>query len=189
MAKTSTKIVKKSKVLEMPKKKTSAAAAPAAKSSTKEAKPAKKKTAENSKYIGKTSGMRVQAYQDKLMRENYKAKKTDAQLAKDMRDEFPNAVRFEEKHVVGIRSQFNNGRRASQENKKPEKPLAKFDAEGNPVTTRAVTGPKKGAKKDAPKGKKAKPVEEDEEEEDEEADDKEVDEDDEEVDEEELDDE
>ncbi len=156
-----TNTTKKSSVV--PIKKTKPAAAVAA--------PAKKKAAPkaDSKYIGKTSGLRVQAFQDKLMKDNYKAKLTDAELAKAMRVEFPNAVAFEEKHVAGIRSQFNNGRRASQDSTKPAKPLAKFDDEGNEVNPRAV-GRKAApatAKKTAGGKKKTAPVEEEEEEEEE----------------------
>lgn len=136
-----TNTTKKSNVVKMAKAKP-AAAAPAAPAAKKKAAPKA-----DSKYIGKTSGMRVQAFQDKLMKDNYKAKLTDAQLAAAMRKEFPNAVAFEEKHVAGIRSQFNNGRRASQEGAKPAKPLPKFDDEGNEVNPRA------GAKKTAPAGK------------------------------------
>jgi len=153
-----TNTTKKSNVVKMPKKPGATAAAAEA-----PAKKAKAKKAD-SKYIGKTTGMRVQAFQDDLMKKNYKAKLTDAELAEAMRAEFPNAVAFEEKHVAGIRSQFNNGRRPSQEGVKPPKPLAKFDDEGNEVNPRA------GAKKAAPAagkktGKKKPAVEEEEEEE------------------------
>ena len=158
-----TNTTKKSNVVKMTKTKPAAAAAP-----EPVAKKAKAKKAD-SKYIGKTSGMRVQQFQDELMKKNYKAKLTDAELAKAMRVEFPNAVAFEEKHVAGIRSQFNNGRRPSQEGVKPQKPLAKFDDEGNEVNPRAVAATKKkdasGKKAGKTAKKKTAPVEEEEEEE------------------------
>lgn len=154
-----TNTTKKSNVVKMAKAKPAAAAAEAA--------PKAKKAKADSKYIGKTTGMRVQAFQDKLMKDNFKAKLTDAELAEAMRKEFPNAVAFTEAHVAGIRSQFNNGRRASQEGQKPAKPLPKFDDEGNEVNPRA--GAKKAApaagKKTGGKAKKAAPAEEEEEEE------------------------
>lgn len=166
-----TNTTKKSNVVKMAKKPGASAAA---------AEPTKKKKAApkaDSKYIGKSSGMRVQAFQDKLMRENFKAKLSDAELAEAMRKEFPNAVAFEEKHVAGIRSQFNNGRRASQDGAKPPKPLPKFDDEGNEMNPR-VGGAKKAAepkaaKKTTGKKKTAPPPEEEEEEETEETDEEE----------------
>lgn len=165
-----TNTTKKSNVVKMAKVKPAAAPAEAP------AKKAKAKKAD-SKYIGKTTGMRVQAFQDDLMKKNYKAKLTDAELAEAMRKEFPNAVAFEEKHVAGIRSQFNNGRRPSQEGAKPAKPLAKFDDEGNEVNPRASAGTKK-AKGDGKKvgKKKTAPVEEEEEEVEEEEEEEEVEE-------------
>jgi hypothetical protein len=139
----------------------------------KKVKAAKKDTP--SKYLGRTTGMRVMAYQDKLMRENYKAKHTDETLAESMRAEFPMAAKFTVAHVKGIRSQFNHGKRASQDGQPPAKPLTEFDDAGNAI----VRGPGKAP---VPKGKgkfsaekpvkvkgrkKAEPVEDEEEEEDE----------------------
>jgi hypothetical protein len=114
------------------------------------------KAAKPSKFIGKTTGMRVQAFQDKLMKENYRAKLTDTDLASAMREEFPNAVAFNEKHVAGIRSQWSHGHRPSQEGTAPERALARFDDEGlaiNPRARKAKT--EKPAKK--AKTKKVKP--------------------------------
>lgn len=150
------------KVVKMPAKTVKAAATTA-----KTAKP-KAEKATSGKYLGKTSGLRVQAFQDKLMKDNYKAKQTDVALAKAMRAEFPNAVAFTEAHVAGIRSQWNNGKRPSQEGAVPAKRLSKFDDEGNEVNPRA--GRKAGADKgvvkkgSAKKAAKAAPVEEDEDE-------------------------
>lgn len=125
---------------------------------------APKAKAANGKFTGKTTGLRVQAFQDKLMKDNYKAKLTDAKLAAAMRAEFPGAVAFTEAHVAGIRSQWNNGKRASQEGAVPAKRLTAFDAEGNPVSARA--GRKAGADKTVVKkgsAKKAAAVAEEEE--------------------------
>lgn len=162
MAKTTKTPVKK--VVKLPAKTVKAAA------STKTAKPAKEKKVVASKFIGKTSGLRVQAFQDKLMKDNYKAKLSDNELAKAMRAEFPGAVAFTDAHVAGIRSQWNNGKRASQEGVAPAKRLAKFDDEGNEVNPRAgrKAGKDKGVKaKGAAKKAKAEPEEEEEVEEDE----------------------
>jgi hypothetical protein len=171
---------KKSTVVKMSPKKAAPVAAPAkatkATKATKAAKPAK---STDSKFIGKTTGQRVQEFQDGLMKANYKAHLTDTELAKAMRNEFPNAVAFTEAHVAGIRSQYNNGRRPSQEGEKPGKPLPKFDEEGNPTNPRARAAKavkavaKVGKAVKAAKAKKnAPPVEEevDEEEVDEEVD-------------------
>lgn len=156
---------------------------------TTKATKAKTEKPASGKFIGKTSGLRVMEFQDKLMKENYKAKKTDAQLAKEMRAEFPQAAAFNEAHVAGIRSQWNNGKRASQEGAVPAKRLGKFDEEGNEVNPRA--GRKAKADKAAPakKAKKTAPPPADDEDEDEDpaddGDDSEDDEDDEDVDDEE----
>lgn len=167
---------KKSTVVKMQPKKVAATAAPT--KTAKAAKPAAKK-ATDSKFIGKTSGLRVQAFQDGLMKANYKAHLTDTELAKAMRAEFPNAVAFTEAHVAGIRSQYNNGRRPSQEGEKPGKALPKYDEEGNPTNPRATKASKAAkvvkagkAVKTAKAKKNAPPVEEevDEEEVDEEVD-------------------
>lgn len=169
MAKTSTK----KKVVDI-KKHAAAKAATAPKSSTKAAptaEGAKKKAPTNSKYIGKSTGLRVQAFQDQLMARNNKAKLTDAQLAKAMREEFPNAVKFTEDHVAGIRSQWNNGKRASQEGKKPEKVTLRYNEEGEAISPRArgegkakSGAAKKGAATKETGKKKAAPVEEEEDE-------------------------
>lgn len=140
----------------------------------KAAKAPKAKKERNPKYIGKTSGLRVQAFQDKLMKDNYRAKLTDAALAKAMRDEFPNAIAFTEKHVAGIRSQWNHGHRPTQEGAAPDKMLARFDEEGQAMSPRAratkAEKPTKAAKAAKPvktvKGKKAAPPPPDEDEED-----------------------
>lgn len=162
MAKTaaSTKKTPVKKVVKLPAKTVKGAA------TTKAAKPAKEKKVVASKFIGKTTGLRVQAFQDRLMKDNYKAKLSDGELAKAMRAEFPGAVAFTEAHVAGIRSQWNNGKRASQEGQAPAKRLAKFDDEGNEVNPRAgrKAGKDKGVKAKGA-AKKAKPAEAEEEEE------------------------
>jgi hypothetical protein len=121
----------------------------------KKAKAAKKDTP--SKYLGRTTGMRVMAYQDKLMRENYKAKLTDESLAEIMRAEFPMAAKFTTAHVAGIRSQFNHGKRASQDGQPPAKMLTQFDDAGNPIV-RGAGGGKKPVVKGTATLKSAKPV-------------------------------
>lgn len=108
-----------------------------------------------SKYLGRTTGMRVMAFQDKLMRENFKAKFTDEVLAQKMRDEFPMAAKFTVAHVAGIRSQFNHGKRASQDGVAPARTLTAFDESGNAIER----GKGSGRRPAAPaKEKAAKPV-------------------------------
>jgi hypothetical protein len=168
--KTTVKKVAKSKPTLVKGKATVKAEKPAPKAKTAKA----PKADTPSKFIGVSTGMRVQAFQDKLMKDNYRAKLSDAALAQAMRDEFPNAVAFTEKHVAGIRSQYNHGHRASQEGVPPANTLAKFDDEGNKINPRAraekaeAAPVKKTAKKAA---KKAAPVEVDEDDEDDEDDD------------------
>lgn len=163
MAKTATNVKKFKKVAKP-------VPAPGTKTAkTKAAKPAVEKKVKAPKatvFVGRTTGLRVGAFQDKLMERNFKAKLTDAQLAKAMREEFPNAVKFEEKHVRGIRSAWNNGRRAGQEGA-PEKLLPEYGDDGKPVERRRGPKPNAGraAKKTVKKTtKKIKPEPEEEEE-------------------------
>jgi hypothetical protein len=122
------------------------------------------------KYLGRVTGLRVMAYQDKLMRENYKAKLTDDELAKLMRAEFPMAAKFTVAHVKGIRSQFNHGKRSSQAGVAPAKFLTEFDDQGNAIVRASAGGGKKPPIKDKTAKvvkmgrKKAEPVEDEEEE-------------------------
>lgn len=105
------------------------------------------------KYAGRTTGLSVTDFQNQLMQKNYKAKLTDEQLAKAMRDEFPNAVEYTTGHVVGIRSAWNNGKRPGQEGKAPEKKLPRFNDDGSStIETRGRGGAKKGAAKKAAAG-------------------------------------
>lgn len=140
----------------------------------KPAKAEKKAAAPKStRNTGKTTGMKIAAYQDMLMAKNFKAKLTDEQLAAAMREEFPNAIAYTVEHVRGIRSQWNNGARASQDGVAPEKVLPEFDDEGKPVERRRGPAPsekKASGGKKVKAGKKAKKEEpeEDAEEEDEE---------------------
>jgi len=82
------------------------------------------------KFIGVTTGMRVAAFQNQLMARNFKARLTDEQLAKAMRDEFPRAIAFTPVHVKGIRSQWNHGK---HNNTAPEKPLPEYGEDRNPI--------------------------------------------------------
>lgn len=86
-----------------------------------------KKEAKTGKYTGVTTGLGVAAFQNQLMERNFKAKLTDPQLAAAMRREFPEAIDYNEDHVVGIRSSWNKG---NHENDKPARPLPQFDDTG-----------------------------------------------------------
>jgi DNA-directed RNA polymerase subunit RPC12/RpoP len=87
----------------------------------------------SARFRGTTSGMSVREFQNKLMKDNYRAKLTDDQLADLMREEFPNAIPYTVDHVAGIRSAWNNGRHG---NEVPAKPLTAFDVEGNAIAPR-----------------------------------------------------
>lgn len=77
--------------------------------------------------VGVTSGLPIAEFQNKLMERNFKAKLTDAELAAAMREEFPAAIPYTEKHVAGIRSGWNTGKRTGTV---AEKPLPRYDEEG-----------------------------------------------------------
>lgn len=118
------------------------------------AKAAKKTTKKEGtrKFSGKTTGLGVTAFQNQLMAKNFKAKLTDEQLADAMRREFPEAVPYVTGHVVGIRSAWNNGKRAGQDNVAPDKKLPRFNADGtSTVETRGAKGAAKKAAKKAAK--------------------------------------
>jgi hypothetical protein len=102
--------------------------------------------------VGVTSGLSIAAFQNELMRKNFRAKLTDAQLAEAMRVEFPSAIAYTEKHVAGIRSGYNTGARG---NEKPDTPLPRFGEDGKPVTARGKA-PKEPKAEKAEKAPKAK---------------------------------
>jgi hypothetical protein len=113
--------------------------------------PAKAKKAKKEgtrKYAGKTSGLSVTEFQNKLMAANFKAKLTDEKLAAAMRAEFPSAVAYTTGHVVGIRSAWNNGKRSGQDGVAPEKKLPRFNDDGSSTLETRGRGGKKAAKKD-----------------------------------------
>lgn len=90
-----------------------------------------------SKYIGKTTGMRVMAFQDKTLKTNNETKFTDEQLQKMWRDEFPDAVAFTLDHVSGVRSLYNRGIHTPNQTA-PLTPISKWikDANGNLVAAK-----------------------------------------------------
>lgn len=98
------------------------------------------------KYMGRTTGLHVAEYQNKLMSANFKAKLTDEQLAQAMRDEFPMAVAYTVDHVAGIRSAWNKGKRPGQEGVVPAKLLPAYDAEGNALVRGKVADKPKRVK-------------------------------------------
>jgi hypothetical protein len=110
-------------------------AKPAKTKAVKESKALRERTTEGPRgsrgMVGLASGLPIAAYQNELMRKNFKAKLTDAQLAAAMREEFPSAIPYTEKHVAGIRSGWNNGKRG---NEAPATPLPRYDEDGKPVT-------------------------------------------------------
>jgi hypothetical protein len=125
-------------------------AAPAAKAAAAPAKPAKaEKTAAPSRYIGGTSGLRIQEFQNKTILENPRKKLTDVQLAKLWREEFPKAAKFEEKHVRGVRGLVNLGK---HKNDPPAEPVHAYDDDGTKL-------PLRGEKKAAAEAAKASKAE------------------------------
>lgn len=110
---------------------------------------------------GKTTGMRVMAYQDKLLADNVKAKLTDMELLKALRAEFPNAKgkiftgSDEERLSIlrSVRALFNRGKHGDQQVAAPKGGVPEFDAKGAVVEARAKTRTAKSG--DAPLAKTA----------------------------------
>ena len=156
----------KAKIVKMPKvakKKTISKAKSATKST--------KKT--GSKFIGKTSGLSVLAFQNKIISGNRRDHLTDKVIAREWRNEFPKAKSYTDKDVASVRSVFNKGKHG---NDAPAKPILEYDRDGNPVKKeKTSSGPpkrasKKPTKKTISKSEiRKKKIKEEDEEEDEEA--------------------
>ena len=100
---------------------------------TKKAKKAEEPTADKaSRFKGLTSGLRVRDFQDKTLKDNTKAKLTDAKLAELWNDEFPNAKQVGEKMVSVVRKLYNAGKHGKLL-PAPEKPSVPYDAAGNKI--------------------------------------------------------
>jgi len=100
----------------------------------------KAKTAEPAKPSinkGKTTGMRVMQYQDHTLSIQHKRKLSDEALAKDWREEFPNAKgRFDAAIVAGVRRLFNAGKHGTQQIDPPKDGVARYE-DGKPVAEKA----------------------------------------------------
>lgn len=108
----------KSKVVTMPKK-----AKPAEASESKK----------TSRFKGVNSGLRVRDFQDKTLKENAKAKLTDAQLAELWNKEFPHAKQVSEKMVGIVRKLYNAGKHGKL-TPVPDRPSVAYNADGSKVT-------------------------------------------------------
>ena len=96
-----------------------------------------------SRYIGKTSNMRVAEYQNQTLSQNSKKKLTDEELAKDWRREFPNAKDFTGDIVRSVRNAFNRGQ---HNNETPSNLVHEYDDDGDKLPL-----PKRGRKPAASK--------------------------------------
>lgn len=97
------------------------------------------KSAGPKRYVGKTSGLRVQEFQTKSLADNFKAKLTDEQIAKTWREEFPLAVKFSDKTVKAVRVRFNKGIHGGQEGT-PARLSRPYDADGKELALRGEGG-------------------------------------------------
>lgn len=105
----------------------------------------KKVTVSPRTYGGKTTGLSLKDFYLHMFPANLKAKKTDEQLLKELRAEFPNAKRtFEAKNISGPRAMFNKGKLPGQ-TAVPSVPLHPFDDAGNPLPLWGEGGKKKAA--------------------------------------------
>lgn len=81
---------------------------------------------------GKTSGLKVAEFWEKLMSGNFKTRATDEQLCKAMNKEFPSDTPYDVADVKAHRSLFNKGKLRFQKSK-PKQPLHEFDSNKNAI--------------------------------------------------------
>jgi len=80
------------------------------------------------RYSGRTSGLSVTKFQNQSIESNRKRKQTDEQLAKEWRNEFPNAkADYTAETVRGVRNLYNKGNHG---NDAPSTPVPEFDDAG-----------------------------------------------------------
>lgn len=125
------KMVKKDADAEPVKEKAKVVSMKTKKEAAPEEKPAKAEKGP-SRYKGLTTGLRVMEFQDKTLKDNFKAKLTDEQLAELWRSEFPRAKAFDAKIVRVVRKLYNAGKHGKTY-PAPEKPLFEYDELGNKV--------------------------------------------------------
>lgn len=133
------------------------------------------------RYVGATSGLGVTEYQNKTILTNPKHKRTDEEIAKDWRKEFPKAKAYTAEDVAGVRNVVNKGKHG---NDAPVKPVHGYDDAGEALPLRGEKSAAKAAKKASKAaktpvklaGKKAKAVVNEDDEEEVEEDEEEVEE-------------
>jgi hypothetical protein len=102
------------------------------------------------RYTGRTSGLSVTQFQNQSIESNRKRKLTDEQLAKEWRNEFPNAkADYTAETVRGVRNLYNKGNHSNDE---PTSPVPEFNDAGEAL---AFWGEKAAAKRAAGKAPKA----------------------------------
>jgi hypothetical protein len=95
--------------------------------------------------IGKTSGMRIMAFQDQTMADQHKNHLTDEELAAKWQAEFPNSrARFEERLdiVRTVRRLFNEKRHGNQQLDPPDGGVKRYELQNGRRV--AVDEPKRG---------------------------------------------
>lgn len=99
------------------------------------------------RFIGRTTGLSVTKYQNQTIAENLKKKRTDEEIAKLWRQEFPEATAdYTAETVRGVRGLFNKGRHG---NDVPNRPIPEFDEDGNALPFRGEkTAARRVAKED-----------------------------------------
>lgn len=102
------------------------------------------------RYAGRTSGLSVTKFQNQSIESNRKRKLTDEQLAKEWRNEFPNAkADYTAETVRGVRNLYNKGKHG---NDAPSSPVPEFDDAGQALP---FWGEKAAAKQAAREAKSA----------------------------------
>jgi hypothetical protein len=111
---------------------------PETKATTKtEAKAKTDKPVKASINKGKTTGMRIMEYQDSTLAKNGKTKLSDEAMAKNWREEFPNArCQFTAEIVAGVRRLFNAGKHGSQKISAPDGGVKRYDENGAVIPER-----------------------------------------------------
>ncbi len=114
------------------------------------------------RFIGRTSGLGVCKYQNQSIETNLKRKKTDEELAREWKNEFPNAkADYTADTVRSVRNLYNKGKHG-QDDTPPRVRVPEYDDAGNALPFWGEKGDtrkaEKAAERKAAKEEKAAPA-------------------------------
>ncbi len=103
------------------------------------------------RYTGRTSQLSVTKYQNQSIESNRKRKLTDEQLAREWKNEFPNAkADYTAETVRGVRNLYNKGKHGNNDGEPLSNPVPEFDDAGQALPFWGEKSAAKAAAKAAP---------------------------------------